>query len=154
MGRVAKKRFPSELLVPKDVQESRKDIPNAQNQCLLQLDVEQQSLLMHSDAVVKSFQPETTLFDLPRAHSDVQWNAIVERFRDIHCLQRLFQGFSALAKKYTIEVNTIAPIGLLAVSLNNHAIQAGEPCELLLTIIMSKSIRLIHPSQACLASHT
>jgi hypothetical protein len=130
MGRVSKKKFPTELIIAENLRQDRSKSTSMQEEWVLQLDEEKQSLLLHSDAMIKILSPRVVLYDLPRARNTVQWDAILERLRDIHSLDRLFQGFSSLQKRYTLEVDTIAPIGLLAVSLNNHAVTSGSPCKL------------------------
>lgn len=67
------------------------------------------------------------MHDLPHATSIIQWQEIESRLRDVYSLERLFRGHDTLQSHYKYGSNTVAPIGLLAVSLNNAAIRQDLP---------------------------
>jgi len=131
---VRAKKFPAHLRVPKDTRTVRaKDstTPTIEEQWIASLNLEQESVLIHSAKVLKTYvRLGIQVSDLPRATSQIQWDDIVERLRDIYSLHRLFQNFDALQRFYSTEQTTVAPIGLLAVSLNNCAVRSSLPCKL------------------------
>ncbi|OAL49343.1 hypothetical protein IQ07DRAFT_600371 [Pyrenochaeta sp. DS3sAY3a] len=127
MGITSKKAFPAHLLVPKDIQSGYQPSETVEQQWLAMLDAERESLLVHNDAFIASLPSGATLGDLPRATSNVHWDAILDRLRDIHSSEQLFEGFESVRTKYDKKSGMIAPIGLLAVSLNNCAVRSDLP---------------------------
>ncbi|KAJ5056973.1 hypothetical protein J3E74DRAFT_293418 [Bipolaris maydis] len=129
-GRVKKSDFPTQLLVSKAVQEENLAKATEEDQWLATLSKEEESLLVHPDKVILGLSAATIPFDLPRATSDVHWDDVQERLRDLYSLERLFKGMESIQTEYNIEANTIAPIGLLVVALNNCAVRSVLPYKL------------------------
>jgi hypothetical protein len=102
---------------------------NAASTWIAALDPEEESLLIHDNSLLRSLPAEALLADLPRAGKSIQWDQIRDRLRDIYSLDRLFTGNEAFQRYYTTETQTVVPICLLAVSLNNAATRSGTPCK-------------------------
>jgi len=155
-GRTPKDKFPADLVVPDHLRPGRKpdasldsapddaldDVPNdalddvpddapieqsEESKWLATLSLEQESVLRHNQDVVKRLPPSATLHDLPHANSAIQWQEIESRLEDVYSLDRLFQNYDSIQSHYKVDVNTVAPIGLITVSLNNAAIRQGLP---------------------------
>ncbi|CAO2652459.1 Nn.00g007420.m01.CDS01 [Neocucurbitaria sp. VM-36] len=143
---VKKDEFPAYLNVPKALKKVPPAYQNAsatkveqgsvnessstldlREQWLASLTPERESVLLHGQPMLKQFSAQSTLADLPRAGSDIQWQDIIGGLRDIHSLERVFQGFDTLRGHYTMGINTVAAIGFLAVSLNNSAVRKNSP---------------------------
>jgi hypothetical protein len=139
------KMFPHHLIVPSelrakgsirqserddDVKQATEEEASIEELWIESLDPESQSLLLHGKAILKGLPSTARLADLPRAVSEIQWDAIEDRLRDVYELDRLFKNFKSLRGHYQTEVNTVAPIGLITVSLNNCAVQKSLPCML------------------------
>ncbi|KAJ5062912.1 hypothetical protein J3E74DRAFT_404540 [Bipolaris maydis] len=83
------------------------------------IDPERQILLLYKDAVVDMFS----------ASSNIQWNDLVQRLRDLESPLSLFDGHEELQKcvKSKNNIRTIPAIALIAVALNNYAASQNQP---------------------------
>ncbi|KAH3938809.1 hypothetical protein HBH98_172500 [Parastagonospora nodorum] len=88
---------------------------------------ERESVLIHSEEMMKLFSKDIVLHDLPRATPDILWTQLGDRMRDLYSLESLFGGFASLSASYAFGVNTLSPICLLAVALNNAAVADNSP---------------------------
>jgi hypothetical protein len=111
------------------IDENEQDGVKVSDQWLASLTPEQESVLVHGHHMVKRFSPDITLRDMSRASPEIRWIELLDRFRDIYSLDRLFKGFSTLRQEYAAKSNTVAPISFLAVSLNNVALDSVIPCK-------------------------
>ena len=102
-------------------------VDNEEVTWLATLTSDQESLLIHSDTMINLYSPDVSLHDLPRAAPSIQWQDITIRLRNVHDIPRLFQGYDDVRAKYKSYQNTVTPIGLLAVSLNNAAVCKNSP---------------------------
>jgi hypothetical protein len=129
--------FPKHLMVPDNliptVRKTHRATPQLQASSALwlaSLTPDQESILVHDHRMLKRLGPATVLRDLPRATPNIRWGDLSSGLRDIYSLDRLFVGFESLRTQYASEVHTVAPIGFLAVSLNNAAVDNMLPCKL------------------------
>ncbi|XP_014555213.1 hypothetical protein COCVIDRAFT_27834 [Bipolaris victoriae FI3] len=125
-----KKEFPQDLVLSKHERLSQKSTlksPDVVEQWLARLTSEQESVLFHTKSIIGKLPQGTRRPDITRATHHIHWDDVEERLRDIYSLERLFNGFESLMGCYESEVNTVHPIGLIAVSLNNCAIRSEQP---------------------------
>ena len=124
--------FPANLVLTKDelnFSKKQPELASLEKQWLDSLTSEQGSVLLHPLATMKALPHGMKNSGISYATHEVHWDAVEERLRDVYLLDRLFVGFETLQKHYKPQENTVHPIGLLAVSLNNCATRSSQPCK-------------------------